>query len=240
MSLSESAKKAHQKLMLKVLAYSEAYIFVLEAEKMSLRNLAAIASKGSNENVDDTIHGSYLRLNNILKKYKIRPSQYYRSILFVDLIASVELFFVELIKAAIVEHPQKVGDSKFELKEVLRGLTVDELIERCANDFIHKLMYEKPEDYLEKMCSVLSIDSGEVAPFWPRFIEAKARRDLGVHNNWICNDLYIRKTKGLLGIQVAKRDEILLPCDRDYCNEVNGTIVNLSKTMIEMIYKKHS
>lgn len=115
--------------------------------------------------------------------------------LFVNLIADVEQFFVSCAATAIRLHPGKVGNEAFRLTEILTTSHVDELIERAADKKLQALMYEKPSDYLSGLCEIVSIDKRELLHLWPEFIEMKARRDLGVHNNWTVNSIYLRKLK---------------------------------------------
>ena len=42
---------------------------------------------------------------------------------------------------------------------------------------------------------MVSIDKKHLIEIWPSFVEMKARRDLGVHNNWVTNGIYLRKLK---------------------------------------------
>src|SRR4030043_1401636 len=190
-------QEAHQKLLLKVLTFSEAYIFVLEGSAQSARKLKSLAKESSEKKrftIDPkTIQASFVRLSHLLRNHGMETSEYFRSILFVDLISSTEVFFADLIRAVVAEYPHKIGRIQFELKDVLEASSPSELVLRAAEEFIHKLMYEKPEDYLEKMCNTLSIEVDQIKPYWSKYIEAKARRDLGVHNNWKCNKTYLRK-----------------------------------------------
>lgn len=236
MTLHSDFKEARAKLMFKLMAFSEAYIFVLEAQSVAIKNF----QDGIDEDFAKSIQGSYVRLEHYLKQHEIDVSSYYRSILFVDLISSVELFFVELIKAVIKQHPNKVGGTKFELKDLLDGISVEEFIERSADGFIHRLMYEKPEDYLSKFCGVLSIEPETIKPYWSSFIEAKARRDVGVHNNWICNDTYLRKIHSSRQESNSNIGDNLIPGDKEYCSGVSENIMRMADKICELLLAKYT
>ena len=170
----------------------------------------------------------------------METSEYFRSILFVDLISSTEVFFADLIRAVVAEYPHKIGRIQFELKDVLEASSPSELVLRAAEEFIHKLMYEKPEDYLEKMCNTLSIEVDQIKPYWSKYIEAKARRDLGVHNNWKCNKTYLRKVAAVHLDVEATEGMMMSPKDRDYCSSVTENITKICEAMSRLVQEKHS
>lgn len=115
--------------------------------------------------------------------------------MFLNVISEMEIYFSTLIQIIVREHPKKLGSASFQLTDIIDSESTDVLIERASGEFINKLMYKKPMDYLECICELLSIDMANYLEMWPAFVEAKARRDLGVHNSWICNSTYLRKIK---------------------------------------------
>lgn len=228
--------KAQDKFFRKISAYYEAYIFVLEAEQLALAKLKTETP----EDPYRTIQASYVRFHAILSDSDMVPNEYYRATLFTDLISSTEVFFSELLKAVFCEYPAKIGSSKVELHELINGESVEAIIEKKAEEEIYKLMYAKPEDYLNRLCSLLAIDEEKLKPYWPIYIEAKARRDLGVHNDWICNDTYLRKTRKL-GLKIeSKIGERLLPLDAKYCNPVGDGLAAMANEIGIMMSEKYS
>ena len=100
-------------------------------------------------------------------------------------------------------------------------------------------MYEKPLDYLNRIASLLSIDQKQLEHLWPIFIEAKARRDVGVHNGWICNAIYLRKTKEAGIKATSKLGDSLLPCDDEYINSVASALDKLADLIADQVSSKH-
>jgi hypothetical protein len=99
-------------------------------------------------------------------------------------------------------------------------------------------MYEKPNQYLNKICDLLSIDSEELKEHWPTYIEAKARRDLGVHNSWLCNSVYMRKISEAGLDNKYKEGEELFPSDREYCKNVVLSIFTISNIIMRLVLEK--
>ncbi|WP_157576129.1 hypothetical protein [Hydrogenophaga pseudoflava] len=242
-SLAEQVKQAYEKLFIKILVYSEAYIFVLEGSVESANKLIEIAKTNattSSQELDkNTIQASYLRLNKLLSQHNTNANEYFRSVLFIDLISSTEAFFAEIIKAVVAVYPQKIGKTQFELKDIVETTSLNDLIQRAADEYVYKLMYEKPEDYLEKICTTLSIDKNLIQTNWSTYIEAKARRDLGVHNNWKCNKTYLRKLDSQKIKYTCKEGETLMPIDREYCSQTSNKILEICKTMTSAVIEKH-
>lgn len=120
---------------------------------------------------------------------------YFASQLAINLISEVEHYFANVLTAVLRMYPGKMGSSTFKLTDILAASSTDELVERAAEQYLNKLMYEKPQDYVKSLASTLSIDPSCLEGYWSEFVEAKARRDLGVHNNWVVNETYLRKTR---------------------------------------------
>jgi hypothetical protein len=237
-TIIQATQNTEHALRLKVYAYSEAYIFVLEAQKEVLKRLSSQQGADPTK-FEKTMEGSYLRLVSVLGGSSNDPAEYYRSILFVDLISSFEQFFIALIKSVLLKYPHKVGKIQFTLKEIVETASTEELVEKAAENFIYKLMYESPQDYLEKMCDLLAVDGLQLRPYWPKYVEAKARRDLGVHNNWICNDTYMRKVTSVGGTTPYRLGERIPPLDKEYCASIASTLLDISSTISKLVIEKY-
>ncbi len=153
--------------------------------------------------------------------------------LFVNLISEVEHFFVSCAATAIRLYPGKVGSETFRLSDVLASSSTDELVERAADRALQALMYEKPADYLSGLCEIVSIDKKHLLDIWPNFVEMKARRDLGVHNNWVANEIYLRKLKEIsfatppsIGLRLIP-DFAYLEASIKTCDHLVGQMANL-------------
>lgn len=146
------------------------------------------ASKGN-----EPIANRLADLDKTLAPHGLTAQQYFRNLLFIQLISEVELHIVEILKAVFTNYPRKLGSVTFRLSEILASPSPKELIERAASIYLNKIMYEKPMDYLKELAKVLSFDEALLDNNWPQYVEAKARRDVGVHDNWRSNKTYIRK-----------------------------------------------
>lgn len=179
-------------------------------------------------------------LDQSLKAVNMDSCQYFHSILFLDAISEIEIYFSRLIQIIVKEYPEKIGSTNFKLSEVINADSLDDLITRASDEFINKLMYKKPMDYLESFCEVLSIDKNKFKHLWPVFVEAKARRDLGVHNSWICNSTYLRKMKEANIDTDAKEGDLMIPDEENYMKNKVVNLVELVLNIFEEVIAKHS
>ncbi|HHI1838192.1 TPA: hypothetical protein ACP4YJ_000877 [Enterobacter cloacae] len=114
------------------------------------------------------------------------------SLCFSSLVSAFENFLIEMLALALKMHPHKIAKESVDLKKVIE-LSREEVILFKANEYINQIMYKTPKDYLKSLSNILSLSEESIAPAFNMYIEIKARRDLGVHNNWRKNEIYERK-----------------------------------------------
>ena len=167
------------------------------------------------------------------------PYIYICTRLYISLIASFELLIQDFAVAVITAHPKKVGQIEFKLSEILDSSEKNELTQRAIQETLNKIMYEKPLDYLAKISSLLSINEKSLQPLWQTFIEAKARRDLGLHNGWECNAIYLRKVSEANLTTEFVLGESTLPNVNEYITPVGKALSELAKLLYKEISAKH-
>lgn len=180
----------------------------------------------------------YARLDQVLREHGTNVEDHFLSILFIDLISEVEIYLAALVRAVIAKNPHKVGNIQFKLSDVLESPTHEELITRASDAYLNGVMFKKPAEYLSDISQILSIDPSVISDQWPNYIEAKARRDLGVHNNWICNETYLRKIKEAGLTSIYKIGDTVRP-DTDYLRQLASLIDTISLRLANAVHVKH-
>lgn len=157
--------------------------------------------------------------------------------LVVVIISRIEAFIVECVEVVILQYPEKLkalAQNSISTDVILSTNTREELISLIVQQSAESLMYMKPKDYIEKLEKVLSIQIDETAI--RQFIEAKATRDLIVHNAGEINNTYITKSgsdaRGNLG-------EIVV-VDEKYFKAVITCAKKLSGDMMKKIVTKYA
>jgi len=166
------------------------------------------------------------------------PHDYFVASLFTAYIANFELLLQELAKFVIKRHPKKVGKTTFTLAEVIDATGADGLIQRAIEEHLNKLMYKKPLEYLEGYAELLSINPVTLQEQWRTFIEAKARRDLGVHNGWKCNSVYQKKLAEAEIKAETQVGENLIPMG-DYLDKTIDAIFHLAEKIALAVKVQH-
>lgn len=164
---------------------------------------------------------------------------YFLSILFVDLISEIEIYFTHVIKAVIEKHPKKIGSASFKLNEIINADSIDTLVTKAAEEHLNKLMYKKPMEYLSSICELLSIEEEKLSEHWKYYVEAKARRDLGVHNRWSCNSTYLRKIEEAGIKSNAKENDFMFPNYEKYIKDLLDKLSLIVTTISKQVCEKY-
>lgn len=140
----------------------------------------------------DALGKEIVKFEDYLKPQSLTFLEFFAGMLLSNLIAEVENYLVEVMKHLLLEFPRKLSATQFTLADVLDNAP-QELVLRAAESRLAKLMYKRPAEYIKELAEILSIDAAPFAQYWSTYVEAKARRDLGVHNAWQINETYRRK-----------------------------------------------
>jgi hypothetical protein len=120
--------------------------------------------------------------------------KYISGLILILLVREIEQYFIDILKLIIQKYPEKIGSIEIPINDVIK-LSKQEIIYFAAEKYLNEIMYKRPSEYLDEICKLSSIERQKIEILWNYFVEAKARRDLGIHNSWIVNNIYIRKIK---------------------------------------------
>lgn len=127
-----------------------------------------------------------------------RLQPYVRSQLFIALVSEIEDFLKTVVTRVLIAYPDKVGQETVRIDELAR-LGYDGAIRYAAEKQLNEFFYLTPKKYGEKICGFLSMSYEVFKTTWIPFVEMKARRDVGVHNGWRKNDIYVRRVTEVEG-----------------------------------------
>jgi hypothetical protein len=156
---------------------------------------------------------------------------YQSGLLFLQLISEIEYFLFGILKIVLKRYPQKIGDINFNLSEILQHNSNEEIIDKAIGKYLNEMMYKKPKEYKEELLKIISCESNYLDKVWPEYVEMKARRDLGVHNNWKANATYLRKLQEVGKITSVNNDDFLKP-DFNYFQ----SSFSIGKELTKLIY----
>ena len=153
--------------------------------------------------------------------------RYFFNLFLIELVSDMELFLIEIITLIISKHPQKIGKQKVLLSDVVNLGNKRKIIKKACYDYLNSLSYKKPQEYQKEFFSLLSANDDFLKDEWKYFIEMKARRDIGVHNDWKINDIYKGKVLEI-GIKPDETISYLYPDDKYIikCINIHKNIIN--------------
>lgn len=209
-----------------VRALRQAQLFLIQAQ---------IVARGGHPALSEALGG--LEDSKDARQAEITYETFFASHLLINLVSEVEHFFGGAVSAALRLYPGKMGSHTFKLSEIVSASSNDELIDQAAASVMNDLMYKKPLEYIKSLAEILSIDARELDAHWPPFVELKARRDLGVHNNWVVNEIYLRKLREAGTPSPHALGERIIPTF-SYLQEGTAMCAALVKAMADLLGTK--
>jgi len=115
---------------------------------------------------------------------------------FQQFISIFECFFFDLLGLWLTAHPQSLGKKMVDFKTVLELPDKDAITQVIIRREVNEVLYDRPTEwfaYLEGKVKLGRPTASEIE----RLAEAKASRDLLVHNNGVANKAYESKAGNL-------------------------------------------
>lgn len=151
---------------------------------------------------------------------------------FHNFLAIFEAFFTDFVRAWLRAYPQNLLSTEPVPVDVIlespdKAAIIDFLIDRA----IVGLLYKKPADwfaFLEKKLKLGCPSAEEIA----RLAEAKATRDLIMHNRGVVNEVYVAKAGQLARYPVGAFVELPPAYHREIWNLLQKVVADLADTML--------
>jgi len=181
----------------------------------------------------DNLLDNFKNISNYGSSIEIDEMSFFNCLFLYNIVQNTENAIVELLRLVLLRNPQKIPDTNISFKEVLK-LSKSKIIDDAIDKYIQKILYNKPEDYLKAVYDILSIECIE-NDIIEKYCEMKARRDLGIHNNWKTNKVYLAKSKKKL----FKNENMLAIPDNDYlvmAYDVSDIIISDMYNKVEKVH----
>lgn len=149
------------------------------------------------------------------------------------LVTIIETIFNFVLKEVLAEFPGKISSKKkFDADLILKVSNLDELKAIFVNDLLNDLSYKKPSEYAEEFAKITGVNLLEF-PFFHKYIELKATRDIHIHNNGFANQIYLTKA----GILARVKDGEFLPVDITYFLQSYECCLQIVEFLSEELHK---
>jgi hypothetical protein len=126
---------------------------------------------------------------------------------FQQFITIFENFLFELLRLWLVAHPKSLGAKTVEFRRILDAPDIAAITLQVVNHELNEVFYERPAEwfkYLESKVKLGCPTADEIA----RIAEAKASRDVLVHNRGVANTVYESKASHLARYKNGERIDI--------------------------------
>ncbi|HGD3425589.1 TPA: hypothetical protein ACI4DF_004302 [Enterobacter hormaechei] len=204
-----------------------------------------IAISHAIEDVNPKLYSAYKNLESFLEKYSPEVSdkgirhdlveKHMPSLCFSSLVSAFEDYIIEITKLIFILKPENLDKIKCDYG-TYKSLSKEDLFDYLVNEGVSNLTFGSAKEYINKFCKTTCIDKKQIEPFLKQYIEIKARRDTGVHNNWIKDARYEKK---LAEIGIKPNESCYLTPDLEYfryafnlCGELVKIISNNISTQL--------
>jgi len=119
----------------------------------------SIAEEHASANVE--IENALLKFSKYLEPNKLNYMQYFSGQMLLSLVSEVELYLASVLRIILATYPKKICGKTFTLSEIVEN-SKDELIQAAVEEFITKIMYKSPAEYLDEFCKITSINKNEI------------------------------------------------------------------------------
>lgn len=181
-----------------------------------------IAISHAIEDVNPKLYSAYKNLESFLEKHSPEVSdkgirhdlveKHMPSLCFSSLVSAFEDYIIEITKLVFKLKPENLDKIKCDYG-TYRSLSEEDLFDFLVNEGVSSLTFGSAKEYINKFCKTTCIDKKQIESLLKQYIEIKARRDTGVHNNWIKDARYERK---LAEIGITPETSIYLTPSLDY------------------------
>ena len=150
---------------------------------------------------------------------------------FQQFIAIFESYFFDLLRLWLTAYPKSLGARKLDFKDVLDAPDKDAITSRVVSREVNEVLYDRPAgwfEYLEAKANLGCPTPDEVA----RIAEAKATRDVLVHNRGVASKTYESKAGKLARYKDGQRIDIPEPYHRATWDLLRKVVTDISDAAI--------
>jgi hypothetical protein len=153
---------------------------------------------------------------------------------FQQFIVIFELFFFDFLRLWLLAYPRSLMGKKVDFKVVLDAPDKDAITLEVVNKELNEVLYERPTGwftYLNEKVKLGCPTGDEIS----RIAEAKASRDVLVHNRGIAGKTYVSKAANLARYQGGERIEISEPYHRETWELIRKVVTDITDAAIAMV-----
>lgn len=154
----------------------------------------------------------YNKKISVILKSDDEYSEFHLANYLIGLLSIMEAYLSDTLFEFLVCYPGHSNEKNINFDSIAKAGSIAELAKSGAQKKINELSYKKFSDFHEGFSSILSLENSIDKNLLNRIAEIKATRDIYVHANGVCNEIYLQKSGDLARARIGKR----LALDNDY------------------------
>ena len=150
---------------------------------------------------------------------------------FQQFISIFENFYFDLLRLWLTAYPQSLGKKTVDFKTILEMPDKDAMIGAVVRDELNKVLYERPAKWFSYLEDLAKLDCPAPEEI-ERIAEAKASRDVLVHNKRTANKIYEAKEGKIARFHEGERLRIPDDYHRETWELIRKLVADLSDAAI--------
>ncbi|MDZ7620104.1 MAG: hypothetical protein U1E05_24135 [Patescibacteria group bacterium] len=192
---------------------------------------AILSGKIVNPAKKNTVTGTVTNLGTLVVKSRNYVAVQLAESTFQQFISIFEAFFADFMRLWLQANPLSLGQKDIKFRDVLEAPDKDAITLSVVNKEINRVAYGSPKDwfeYLESRCQLGLPTEHDIQ----LFSEAKASRDILVHNQGVVNAIYKEKAGDVRHYAIGDRIEIPDVYHRRTLELIRKMVTDISDTAI--------
>lgn len=150
---------------------------------------------------------------------------------FQQFLSTFENFFFDLLRCWLTAYPHSLGGKQVDFKTVLDAPDKDAVTQLVVNKELNDVSYDRPAAWFAYLQDRAKLDCPSTIEI-ERIAEAKASRDILVHNRGIASRIYETKAGGLARFKSGERIDIPEQYHRETWELIRKLVSDLSNAAI--------
>lgn len=146
---------------------------------------------------------------------------------FQQFLSVFEVFIADLLRLWFAAFPRAIGSKTVKLEDALDAGDLDTLVSRLINHEIAEVTYKSPRTVFEYMGRRMGLNLPSVAEI-DQLAEAKATRDVLIHNRGVVDNGYLMKAASLARHTAGQRIDIPKPYHRTTWELIQKLVADLA------------
>jgi hypothetical protein len=227
MALSDDIKNLRDQILVDLTAAHDYYTDTKSAWRM----VKKVISAGRRMTVRSTTTGTVTTQAELSLKARGYVTRQLAEATFQQFVSIFENFYFDLLRLWLTAYPRSLGKKTVDFKTILELPDKDAITGFVVGKELNEVLYERPSEwfaYLEDKAKLGCPTANEI----DRIAEAKASRDVLVHNKGVANKTYESKAGNLARFHDGERIDITEPYHRETWELIRKIVTDVSDAAI--------